>query len=204
MSADDYCSKEGSQLGKIVEDAYPAYQAALKKANAVDFDDLLFHVAVLLHEQPEIRAALDERFRYILVDEYQDTNFIQYAIARALSQDYPNISVTGDPDQSIYGWRGANIQNILNFEQDFEDVKVVLLEQNYRSDKSVLRLADFLIKHNILRKDKDLFTNNKEGVPPRIVQCMDQQEEAETIAAEIASEIAAGKRRYATTLSSTE
>jgi DNA helicase-2/ATP-dependent DNA helicase PcrA len=195
VSADDYCSKEGSQLGKIVEDAYPAYQAALKKANAVDFDDLLFHVAVLLHEQPEIRAALDERFRYILVDEYQDTNFIQYAIARALSQDYPNISVTGDPDQSIYGWRGANIQNILNFEQDFEDVKVVLLEQNYRSDKGVLRLADFLIKHNILRKDKDLFTNNKEGVPPRIVQCMDQQEEAETIAAEIASEIAAGKRR---------
>ncbi|MBP5620838.1 MAG: UvrD-helicase domain-containing protein, partial [Thermoguttaceae bacterium] len=104
VSADDYCSKEGSALGKIVEDAYPAYQLALRKANAVDFDDLLFHVAVLLHEQPDIRASLDDRFRYVLVDEYQDTNFVQYAIARALSQDYPNLAVTGDPDQSIYGW----------------------------------------------------------------------------------------------------
>ncbi len=195
VSAEDYYSREGSALGKIVEEVYPEYQNSLQKANAVDFDDLLFHVAALLHEQPEIRAALDDRFRYILVDEYQDTNFVQYAIARALSQDYPNLAVTGDPDQSIYGWRGANIRNILDFEKDFEDVKVVLLEQNYRSDKRVLRLADFLIKHNVLRKDKALFTNNKEGVPPRIVQCADQQEEAETIAAEISAEIAAGKRK---------
>ena len=195
ISADEYCSKEGSALGKIVEEAYPAYQSALRKANAVDFDDLLFHVAVLLHEQPDIRAELDDRFRYILVDEYQDTNYVQYAIARALSQDYPNLAVTGDPDQSIYGWRGANIQNILDFEKDFEDARVVLLEQNYRSDKSVLRLADVLIKHNVLRKDKTLFTNNKEGALPRIVLCADQQEEAETIAAEIATEIAVGKRK---------
>ena len=195
VSAEDYCAKEGSLLGKVVEDVYPAYQDALRKANAVDFDDLLFHVAVLLKDNPEIRANLDYRFRYILVDEYQDTNLVQYAIARALSIDYPNLAATGDPDQSIYGWRGANIQNILNFEQDFEDAKVVRLEQNYRSDKSVLRIADSLIRHNVYRKEKSLYTENKEGILPRVVQCLDQQEEAEVIAAEIASEIAAGKRR---------
>ena len=195
VAASEYCAKEGSLLGKIVEEVYPAYQDALRRANAVDFDDLLFHVAVLLKENEEIRAHLDRRFKYILVDEYQDTNVVQYAIARALSIDYPNLAVTGDPDQSIYGWRGANIQNILNFEQDFEDAKVVRLEQNYRSDKSVLRVADALIKHNLFRKDKDLYTERDEGVAPRVLQCLDQQEEAEAIAAEIAAEVASGKRR---------
>ncbi len=191
----EYVGQPNSMLGRIVEEVYPAYQAALQKANAVDFDDLLYHVAILLKSNPTIRANLDYRFRYVLVDEYQDTNMVQYLIASLLSQDYPNLAVTGDPDQSIYGWRGANIHNILNFEKDFENVKTIKLEQNYRSDKSVLRVADSLIKHNKYRKDKDLFTENKEGQPPRIVQCLDQQEEAETIAAEIAGEIAAGKRR---------
>jgi len=195
VSASDYCATEGSLLGKVVERAYPAYQEALRKANAVDFDDLLFHVATLLKNDADIRARLDARFRYILVDEYQDTNLVQYVIARALSIDYPNLAVTGDPDQSIYGWRGANIQNILNFEKDFENAKVVRLEENYRSVKSVLRVADAVIKNNAYRKDKALFTSNPEGKPPRVVQCYDQQEEAETIAAEIAAEIAAGKRR---------
>ena len=195
ISASEYCANGGSLLGRVVEDAYPQYQAALKKANAVDFDDLLFHVAVILKQNPEIRAQLDARFRYILVDEYQDTNLVQYAIAKALSIDFPNLAATGDPDQSIYGWRGANINNILNFEKDFPDAKVVRLEQNYRSDKSVLRVADCLIKHNVYRKDKDLYTENKEGVPPRILVNQDQVEEAETIAAEIAAEIASGKRK---------
>ncbi len=195
VSASDYCATEGSLLGKVVENAYPAYQEALRKANAVDFDDLLFHIATLLKNNPEIRARLDDRFRYVLVDEYQDTNLVQYAIARALSIDYPNLAATGDPDQSIYGWRGANIQNILNFEKDFENAKVVRLEQNYRSVKSVLRVADSVIKRNVYRKDKALFTDNPEGKPPRVVQCYDQQEEAETIAAEIATEIALGKKR---------
>ncbi|MGI6400929.1 MAG: ATP-dependent helicase [Thermoguttaceae bacterium] len=194
VSADEYCARAGSLLGKVVEEAYPAYQAALKKANAVDFDDLLFHVAVLLKENPEIRARLDSRFRYILVDEYQDTNFVQYAIARALSVDYPNLAATGDPDQSIYGWRGAQLDNILNFERDFPDAKVVRLEQNYRSVKSVLRVADSLIKHNVYRKDKELYTDNPEGVSPRIIVNADQNEEAETIAAEIAAELLSGKR----------
>ncbi len=195
VSADEYCARDGSLLGKAIEDAYPAYQDALKKANAVDFDDLLFHIATIIGNYPDIRASLDARFRYILVDEYQDTNLVQYAIARGLSLDYPNLAATGDPDQSIYGWRGANLNNILNFEQDFPDAKVVRLEQNYRSVKSVLRVADTLIKHNKFRKDKDLFTDNQEGVSPRLLVNLDQVEEAETIAAEIVGEIAAGKRR---------
>ena len=195
ISASEYCATGGSLLGKVVEEAYPLYQTALKKANAVDFDDLLFHIAVILKQNPEIRSQLDSRFKYILVDEYQDTNLVQYAIARALSVDFPNLAATGDPDQSIYGWRGANINNILNFEKDFPSAKVVRLEQNYRSVKSVLRVADCLIKHNVYRKDKNLFTENEEGVLPRLLVNQDQVEEAETIAAEIAAEIASGKRK---------
>ncbi|MDO5309114.1 MAG: UvrD-helicase domain-containing protein [Planctomycetia bacterium] len=195
VAASEYTARPGSLLGRFVETAYPAYQEALRKANAVDFDDLLFHVAVLLKQEPQIRENLDYRFRYVLVDEYQDTNLVQYAIARALSVNYPNLAVTGDPDQSIYGWRGANIQNILNFEEDFENATVIRLEQNYRSVKSILRVADHVIKNNEFRKDKDLYTDNPEGDVPRIIQCLDQNEEADAIAAEIANEIANRKRR---------
>src|SRR6185437_5019502 len=116
--------------------------------------DLLLHVVSLLRANPELRETLDLRYRYILVDEYQDTNLAQYAIVRALSVTYPNLSVTGDPDQSIYGWRGANIKNILNFEHDFPNVHVVRLEENYRSTKRILRVAAELIAHNQRRKEK--------------------------------------------------
>jgi len=195
ISPDEYISNTKSLLGSFVEKVYPEYQKRLKQGNAVDFDDLLFHVAILLRENPEIRQQLDRRFRYILVDEYQDTNLTQYAIARSLSIDYPNLAVTGDPDQSIYGWRGANIQNILNFEKDFENVKTIRLEQNYRSTKRILAAADKLIAHNEYRKEKHLFTDNDLGRPVRLLCCFDQREEAETIAEEIATEIKEGKRR---------
>ncbi len=138
-------------------------------SNAVDFDDLLLHVATLLRDNPEVRAGLDERYRFILVDEYQDTNLAQYAIARALSIDYPNLAVTGDPDQSIYGWRGANLNNILEFERDFPEVHVVRLERNYRSTQRILRVAAELIAHNVRRKEKGLFTENGPGEPVRLV-----------------------------------
>ena len=153
----------------MVEAAYPTYQAQLAQSNAADFDDLLFHVATLLRDNPEIRASLDERYRFILVDEYQDTNLAQYAIARALSVDHPNLAVTGDPDQSIYGWRGANLNNILEFERDFPEVHVVRLEQNYRSTQRILRVAAELIAHNVRRKEKGLFTDNGQGAPVRLV-----------------------------------
>ncbi len=191
---DAYRANETSAVGKVVEEVYPKYQAALFRAGAVDFDDLLLRTALLLKNHEEVRARLDSRFRYILVDEYQDTNLVQYAIVRALSRDFPNLAVTGDPDQSIYGWRGANIRNILEFEKDFQQVKVIRLEENYRSTGAILAVASELIKHNKQRKEKDLFTLGDRGEKPRILSCYNQQEEAEVIAAEIASEIAAGRR----------
>ena len=160
---DQYKARAGHALGGVVEAAYPAYQSRLATSNAADFDDLLFHVATILRDNPEIRAGLDERYRFILVDEYQDTNLAQYAIARALSIDHPNLAATGDPDQSIYGWRGANLNNILEFERDFPEVHVVRLEQNYRSTQRILRVAAELIAHNVRRKEKGLFTENGPG-----------------------------------------
>ena len=174
---------------------FPAYQQQLLRANAVDFDDLLLHVATLLRDNPEVRQHLDERYRYVLVDEYQDTNLAQYAIARALSVDYPNLAVTGDPDQSIYGWRGANLNNILEFEKDFPDVHVVRLERNYRSTQRILRVAGQLITHNIKRKQKDLYTENGEGAPVRLVTYPTQKDEAQGIAARIADDLHSGRRR---------
>jgi DNA helicase-2/ATP-dependent DNA helicase PcrA len=133
ITADRYEPPSGSMLARVVAEVYPAYQERLLASSAVDFDDLLLHLAQLLYEHAEIRAELDERYRYVLVDEYQDTNRSQYVILRALSSDYPNLAVTGDPDQSIYGWRGADLNNILEFEQDYPNVKIVRLERNYRS-----------------------------------------------------------------------
>ncbi|MEX0642296.1 MAG: UvrD-helicase domain-containing protein, partial [Pirellulales bacterium] len=141
ITADKYEPRSGSMLSRIVADVYPAYQARLLASSAVDFDDLLLHVAQLLYEHAEIREALDERFKYVLVDEYQDTNRAQYVTLRALSTDYPNLAVTGDPDQSIYGWRGADLNNILEFEHDYPSVRIVRLERNYRSTKRILQIA---------------------------------------------------------------
>jgi DNA helicase-2/ATP-dependent DNA helicase PcrA len=195
ISPEEFAHRPGDPLTALLCRVYPAYQQRLLQCNAVDFDDLLLHVAVLLRDNPELRHTLDERYRFILVDEYQDTNFAQYAIMRALSQDYPNLAVTGDPDQSIYGWRGANLNNILEFEQDFPDVRVVRLEQNYRSTQKILRVADQLIANNVQRKPKSLFTDNAIGSPVRLVEFATSRDEAEQIAARIAAGIRDGRRR---------
>jgi DNA helicase II / ATP-dependent DNA helicase PcrA len=195
ISPEQYEPRRGSPLGQIVARVYPAYQKKLLNSGAVDFDDLLLHVANLLRENPEIRRQLDQRYRYILVDEYQDTNLAQYTIVRAMSVDHPNLAVTGDPDQSIYGWRGANLNNILDFEHDYPNVKIVRLEQNYRSTKRILRVADQLISFNTRRKAKGLFTDNAEGKPVRLVFHPSQKDEAEQIAAYIETEVRAGRRR---------
>jgi DNA helicase-2/ATP-dependent DNA helicase PcrA len=189
ITAEDYVPRPGSPVGAVVQRLYPAYQQRLIASNAVDFDDLLLHIARLLRENPELRRYLDERYRYILVDEYQDTNMAQYAIVRALSIDYPNLAVTGDPDQSIYGWRGANLNNILEFEKDFENVRVVRLEQNFRSTPNILRVADQLILHNVRRKAKRLYTDNPEGAPVRLVVYPTGRDEADAIAGRIAEEM---------------
>ncbi len=195
ITADKFEPQAGSPLSQIVAEVYPAYQKRLIASSAVDFDDLLLHVAQLLYQNSEIRSELDERFRYLLVDEYQDTNHVQYVMLRAMSVDHPNLAVTGDPDQSIYGWRGADINNILQFETDFPQTKVVRLEQNYRSTKSILRIADELICHNLRRKKKSLYTDNAEGCPVRLVQYANQDEEARDIAERIGAAIQAGSRR---------
>ena len=195
ITPDEYQPRPGHVLGNVARRVYPAYQADLAKSNAADFDDLLLHVATMLRQNAEVRRALDERYRFVLVDEYQDTNLAQYAIARALSIDHPNLAVTGDPDQSIYGWRGANLRNILEFERDFPSVRVVRLERNYRSTQRILRVAAELIVHNVKRKEKNLYTENGQGLPVRLITYSNQKEEAESIAARIAEEIHAGRRR---------
>ncbi|WP_283433423.1 ATP-dependent helicase [Neorhodopirellula lusitana] len=171
---------------------YPVYQQQLLLANAVDFDDLLYHFARLLRENPEVRAELDAKLKYIMVDEYQDTNLAQYAIVRAMSVDHPNLAVTGDPDQSIYGWRGADLNNILDFEKDYPNVKTVRLEQNYRSTPNILAVADQLIRHNRRRKAKELFTENPDGENVILRQYEDGYQEADEIADEIAAQMIAG------------
>ncbi len=195
ITADRYEPKPGSTLSHVVAEVYPRYQERLLASAAVDFDDLLLHVAQLLYDHAEIRAELDERYRYVLVDEYQDTNKAQYVILRALSSDYPNLAVTGDPDQSIYGWRGADLNNILEFEHDYPNVRIVRLERNYRSSKRILRMADALIGHNLRRKQKRLWTENDEGAPVRLTLYADQNHEAAAIAEQIANAIAAGRRK---------
>jgi len=195
ITPEQYPPKIDSLLGTTVKQVYPAYQASLIRSNAADFDDLLLHVAVLLRENPDVRSSVDEHYRYILVDEYQDTNLAQYAIVRAMSIDFPNLAVTGDPDQSIYGWRGANLKNILEFEKDYPSVRVVRLERNYRSTQRILRVAAELIAHNVRRKEKDLYTENGPGRAVRLSIYPTQKDEAEHITALIAGEIASGRRR---------
>jgi DNA helicase-2/ATP-dependent DNA helicase PcrA len=176
---------------------YQLYEDRLKRASAVDFDDLLVHMVAIVKEHRDVRAALDRQFRYVLVDEYQDTNLAQYAIVRALSADHPNICVTGDPDQSIYGWRGANISNILDFEKDFPGCKVVTLERNYRSTKNIIGVADHLIRFNRRRKPKALRTENPVGEPVDLTIYQRDIDEADGIAGKIVSLVRDGEFSFA-------
>lgn len=186
----------GDHLQAVAARVYPVYQRLLLESNAVDFDDLLLHVASLLKGSPELRATLDERYQYILVDEYQDTNLAQYQIVMGLSLNTRNLCVTGDPDQSIYGWRGAKIENILQFERDFPDCQTIRLEQNFRSTKEILRVADSLIVHNQRRKAKTLFTENPEGTPVELLTYNDERQEAEEIALHIRRAVDRGENEY--------
>ncbi|NBW95748.1 MAG: AAA family ATPase [Planctomycetia bacterium] len=183
----------GRPADEVARTLWPVYQELLLAANSVDFDDLLVHVARLLTDNPDLRAELDARHRYILVDEYQDTNAAQYCIVRGLSIDHPNLAVTGDPDQAIYGWRGASIRNILEFERDYPTAHVVKLERNYRSTANILGTADRLIAHNTRRKAKHLVTDAAPGERVRIVLDSTSHEEADRIADEIAGGITAGR-----------
>ncbi|NBS31468.1 MAG: AAA family ATPase [Planctomycetia bacterium] len=185
----------GRPADEVVGKVWPLYQEMLLEANSVDFDDLLVHIARLLLDNPDLRRQLDARYRWMLVDEYQDTNAVQYCILRGLSLDHQNLAVTGDPDQAIYGWRGASIRNILEFERDYPAATVVTLEQNYRSTSNILGTADRVIAHNSRRKPKRLVTNAEPGPQVRIVLDSSSHDEADRIADEIAAAVSAGSRQ---------
>ncbi|PIP73414.1 MAG: ATP-dependent DNA helicase PcrA [Candidatus Lloydbacteria bacterium CG22_combo_CG10-13_8_21_14_all_47_15] len=164
---------------------WEVYDAALTKESALDFDDLLLKTHELLRDHREVRNTYHDRFMYIHIDEYQDTNVLQYNLSRLLAGERKNICVVGDLDQSIYSWRGADFRNILNFEKDYPDAPVVLLEENYRSTKTILAAANDVIKKNIERKEKNLYTNNKEGERIGLYEAFDEVDESRFIAEKI-------------------
>ncbi|MBI4581997.1 MAG: UvrD-helicase domain-containing protein [Planctomycetes bacterium] len=192
IDATQYTEQARDWNEKVIAPVYTAYEQILAEQNAADFDDLLIKAARLLGDHADLRDRLEDRYRYVLVDEYQDTNHAQYLIARGLCLQRENLCVTGDPDQSIYGWRGANIHNILQFEEDFPSAKVVRLEQNYRSTPQILAAADAVIRHNRKRKRKELWTGNAAGRPVRVAGCDDAQSEAAFVAGQIGEHVAAG------------
>ena len=175
---------------------YAEYQAQLHKNNALDFDDLIMKTVELFQNCPDVLDFYQERFRYIMVDEYQDTNTAQFKLVSLLAAKYRNLCVVGDDDQSIYRFRGANIMNILNFEQVFPDAKVIKLEQNYRSTSNILNAANEVIHHNQGRKDKRLWTDNGAGVPVRFRQFQNAFEEAEHVIGNITSHIQKEEAEY--------
>ena len=171
---------------------YKEYEAQMRANNALDFDDLLVKTVQLLETQPDVRENYQERFRYIMVDEYQDTNTVQFRLVSLLAGKYRNLCVVGDDDQSIYKFRGANIRNILDFEKEFSDAKVIKLEQNYRSVGNVLEVANSVIRNNKGRKDKTLWTDNEKGEKIRLRQFDTAYDEAQFIAEDIKDETAQG------------
>ncbi|MDO4680639.1 MAG: 3'-5' exonuclease [Aerococcus sp.] len=164
-------------IESVVADCYGNYQHALKAADSLDFDDLIMQTVLLFQQQPEILKFYQQKFQYIHVDEYQDTNEAQYQLVQLLGQYYQNVCVVGDADQSIYGWRGANMQNILDFEKDYPNAQVILLEQNYRSTKRILQAANAVIENNENRKDKELWTDNQTGEMITYYQALNESDE---------------------------
>jgi DNA helicase-2/ATP-dependent DNA helicase PcrA len=182
----DYASRVASFYDQTVADVYELYQRRLFASNAVDFDDMLMLTVDVLQRFPEAREKWAKSFRYVLVDEYQDTNHAQYVLLKLLAQDHQNLMVVGDPDQSIYSFRSADIRNILEFERDFPNTKVIPLEQNYRSTNAILTAANEVISHNRERKEKNLWSDLGEGELVRVVETEDEHGEARFVAAEIA------------------
>lgn len=176
---------ETGTLPEIVIGVIEEYQATLKENNAIDFDDILCMVVKLFKTHPEVLERYQDRFQYIMVDEYQDTNKIQYELIHLLAAKYENICVVGDDDQSIYEWRGADVQNILSFEKDHKNAKIIKLEENYRSTKKILHLANAVIANNETRKEKALWTQNEEGEPIVYYEADDDRDEGHFIVRQI-------------------
>lgn len=193
LSVSEYEDRAVTNVDKMTARVWHLYESLKRKENAFDFDDLLLETVRLLKNNPEILEMYQERWKYIHIDEYQDTNEVQFRLAELLAKKYRNICVVGDGDQNIYGWRGANVKNILNFERDYPDAKVVLLEENYRSTGTILEAANEVIKKNILRKDKNLFTSRGSGEKITLTECFDENGEARYIAEKIYSLLSQGE-----------
>ena len=192
IGPDEYASRVASFYDQTVADVYNLYQRRLFASNAVDFDDMLMLTVDVLQRFPEARAKWAKAFRYVLVDEYQDTNHAQYVLLQLLAQEHQNLMAVGDPDQSIYAFRGADIRNIMEFERDFPATKVIPLEQNYRSTNTILQAANNVISHNRERKEKNLWSDLGEGELVRVVETEDEHSEARFVAVEIATRIEEG------------
>jgi len=182
----DPAYREGNYLSKIVAQVWNLYEKKKAKENSLDFDDLLLKATKLLKENEQIRKIYQEKWDYIHIDEYQDTNEVQYLMSKLLSENNKNICVVGDADQNIYSWRGANLKNILSFEKDYgKNVKIILLEENYRSTQNILEAANEIIKKNKYRPDKNLFTKNKIGEKIGFYEALDESDEADFVATKI-------------------
>jgi DNA helicase-2/ATP-dependent DNA helicase PcrA len=189
VGPDEYARRVSSFWDQTVAEVYAVYQRTLHRSNAVDFDDLLMLTVEVLDRFPEARERWQKSFRHVLVDEYQDTNHAQYRLLQLLAGTHRNLFVVGDPDQSIYAFRGADIRNILEFERDFAGTAVVALEQNYRSTNAILEAANAVIENNTERKPKRLFSDLGEGEPVQVIEVEDEHAEARFVAAEIARSI---------------
>ncbi len=192
VGPDEYKNRVASFYDQTVADVYALYQRRLLNSNAVDFDDLLMLTVEVLERFPEARTRWQKAFRYVLVDEYQDTNHAQYRLLQLIAGEHRNLFAVGDPDQSIYAFRGADIRNILEFERDFGGAKLIALEQNYRSTNSILRAANSVIGQNRERKPKNLWSELGEGDAVRVIEVEDEHAEARFVAAEVAALIEEG------------
>lgn len=178
MEPEDLEKFSTNEMDELVVNVYKKYKEKLKTNNSVDFDDLLMLPITLFRKYPEVLKFYQDRFKYILIDEYQDTNEAQYLLTKMISAKYKNICVVGDNDQSIYSFRGSNYKNILNFEKDYNNAKVIMLERNYRSTKQILDVANCIIKKNTLRKDKNLWTDNETGEKVKYHRAENEKDEA--------------------------
>ncbi len=196
LTPKEYKKSAGTPFEEIAADVYERYQSALKENQSLDFDDLIMMTIQLFDQEAEVLDYYQEKFKYIHVDEYQDTNEAQYKLVSLLAQKYRNICVVGDADQSIYGWRGANMENILNFKKDYPDAHVTLLEQNYRSTKTILAAANSVIANNDNRADKNLWTENDQGEQVSYYRGQNENDEARYVVANIQKEVAEHKFDY--------
>ena len=194
LSPEEYSKFMKGYIDETVIKVYSKYVSVLKSNNSVDFDDLLVLPLKLFKQNNEILEKYQNHYKYILVDEYQDTNTVQYELCKVLASKYKNIFVVGDIDQSIYGWRGANFENILNFEKDYKNSKLIILEENYRSTKNILDAANSVVKHNVKRKEKNLVSTKDIGEKIKYIRCCSEIDEAKTVVDEIKKIVLSGKK----------